>query len=630
MAGTVLTKDGGIVVAAREESVPRRRGFWTDRRANVAIAVLLFVALPLLTEHAMPKLLEQHHYFNLDVGVAMAVAAISLNLLLGYTGQISLGHAGLLAAGAFASGIMTSRWHASIVFGLLFAMLVGAAVAFVLGLPALRLSGLYLGIVTVIFGLAMQSSILRSSVLSGGSAGVPMFRRVWGNTTTTDNAVFLVVSLLLLLGVWLIDVNVVSTRLGRAFRTIRENEAVAQAFGIPVTRYKLLAFTISGAMAGLAGAMYGHTIGFVNNEKPFDSTMSLMLVIIVMVAGAGRRLAVVFAALLFWLFPSFIEGLHQWSYVLGAFLLMATVRTNPDGIADMVHHLRRPPRVDADPADGEDELPALPQLPVPARAVDSSLLAAGPLLDVRGVSVRFGGLAAVDDVSLSVPAGSVVGLIGPNGAGKSTLFNAVSGLVRIERGQISLRGQEIQGLRCDQRASLGIARSFQHVGLARDLSVRENFLLAQHQLAPYNDVEALLMLPRAARVEAEFRERADQAIAALGFEAMADMPVRHLSGGQQRIVEIACLLVTAPELVLLDEPSAGMAPAAAENLAARLRDLRDALGRTVLLIEHNVPLVLDTCDYVYVLDAGRLIAEGAPGEIAANRAVIDAYFGAAV
>jgi branched-chain amino acid transport system ATP-binding protein len=160
--------------------------------------------------------------------------------------------------------------------------------------------------------------------------------------------------------------------------------------------------------------------------------------------------------------------------------------------------------------------------------------------------------------------------------------------------------------------------------------VRENFLLAQHQLAPYNDVEALLMLPRAARVEAEFRERADQAITALGFEAMADMPVRNLSGGQQRIVEIACLLVTAPELVLLDEPSAGMAPAAAENLAARLRDLRDALGRTVLLIEHNVPLVLDTCDYVYVLDAGRLIAEGAPGEIAANRAVIDAYFGAAV
>ena len=627
-----VAEETGVVVAPRAER-PRRTRFWTERRSNVAIAVLLFVALPLLTEHAMPKLLEQHHYFNLDVGVAMAVAAISLNLLLGYTGQISLGHAGLLAAGAFASGIMTSRWHASMVFGLLFAMVVGAAVAFVLGLPALRLSGLYLGIVTVIFGLAMQSSLLRSSFLSGGSAGVPMFRRVWGSTMTTDNAVFLVVSLLLLLGVWLVDVNVVGTRLGRAFRAIRENEAVAQAFGIPVTRYKLLAFTISGAMAGLAGAMYGHTIGYVNNEKPFDSTMSLMLVIIVMVAGAGRRLAVVFAALLFWLFPSFIESLHQWSYVVGGFLLMATVRTHPDGIADLLHHRRKPPPApDAADSDGDDELPALPQLPAPARPIEPLLSAAAdaPLLEVSDVTVSFGGLNAVDHVSLAVPTGSVVGLIGPNGAGKSTLFNAISGLVPIGQGRISLRGKEIQGLRCDQRASLGIARSFQHVGLARDLSVRENFLLAQHQLAPYSDVEALLMLPRAARAEAEFRARADEAIAALGFEAMADMPVRNLSGGQQRIVEIACLLVTAPELVLLDEPSAGMAPAAAENLATRLRDLRDALGRTVLLIEHNVPLVLDTCDYVYVLDAGKLIAEGAPAEIAANRAVIDAYFGAAV
>jgi ABC-type branched-subunit amino acid transport system ATPase component len=268
---------------------------------------------------------------------------------------------------------------------------------------------------------------------------------------------------------------------------------------------------------------------------------------------------------------------------------------------------------------------------VPARPLTAEQLAStAPMLDVQGVSVRFGGLQAVDRVDLAVPAGQIVGLIGPNGAGKSTMFNAISGLVRTETGRISFRGREIQGLRCDQRARLGIARSFQQVGLAKDLSVRENFLLAQHQLAPYNDLEALMMLPRAAHAESEFRDRAEQAIEALGFAALADMPVRNLSGGQQRIVEIACLLVTAPELVLLDEPSAGMAPAAAENLAARLRDLRDALGRTVLLIEHNVPLVLDTCDYVYVMDAGRLIAQGEPREIAANQDVIDAYFGRAV
>ncbi|MGN6521827.1 MAG: ABC transporter ATP-binding protein, partial [Actinomycetes bacterium] len=302
---------------------------------------------------------------------------------------------------------------------------------------------------------------------------------------------------------------------------------------------------------------------------------------------------------------------------------------HPSGLADLFTHRRRPPAATED--DEDEGMPALPQLPAPARPV--STLAgdgAAPMLEVSQVSVRFGGLQAVDRVDLTVPTGKIIGLIGPNGAGKSTLFNAVSGLVRIDTGKIRFRGQEIQNLRTDQRARLGIARSFQQVGLAKDLSVRENFLLAQHQLAAYTDLEALTMMPRAGRHEREVRERAEAAVEALGFGHLAELPVRHLSGGQQRIVEIACLLVTAPELVMLDEPSAGMAPAAAENLATRLRDLRDALGRTVLLIEHNVPLVLDTCDYVYVLDAGKLIAEGEPREIAANPDVIDAYFGRAV
>ena len=599
-----------------------------ERLWNLLTAVGLFVVLPLLTEHAMPRLVQQHQYLNVDVGVAIAVAAVSLNLLLGYAGQLSLGHSALLASGAFASGIVVSRWHGSMVLGLLFAVGATAAISFVVGLPALRLRGEYLAIVTLIFGVVMQYSVLRSTVFSGGSAGIALPRRVWGNRFSTDHAVYLVVSLLLLVLVWFLDANVVRTRLGRAFRTIRENESVAQAFGIPVTRYKLLAFVLSGAMAGLAGAMYGHAIGFVNNEAPFNQLQSLTLVTLVVVAGMGRRLAVVVVALVFWIFPSFIAGLHGWAYILGAVALMATVAQHPSGLADLFQDRRRPPAVDDDE---DEEMPALPQLPAPTRPVGALVGDFGaPVLEVNGVSVRFGGLQAVDGVDLAVPAGKIIGLIGPNGAGKSTLFNAVSGLVRIETGRIRFRGQEIHDLRTDQRARLGIARSFQQVGLAKDLSVRENFLLAQHQLAPYTDLEALMMLPRTSRLERELRERAEAAVEALGFGHLADMPVRHLSGGQQRIVEIACLLVTAPELVMLDEPSAGMAPAAAENLATRLRDLRDALGRTVLLIEHNVPLVLDTCDYVFVLDAGRLIAQGEPREIAANQDVIDAYFGRAV
>jgi branched-chain amino acid transport system permease protein len=618
---SAVTDDPGVRVTA---AVRRQRGP-RDRLWNALTATALFITLPLLTEHAMPRLLQQHDYLNIDVGVAIAVAAVSLNLLLGYTGQLSLGHSALLAVGAFASGIVVSRWHGSMVWGLLFAVAATAVVALVIGLPALRLRGEYLGIVTLVFGLVMQYSVLRSTLFSGGSAGIALPRRIWGDRTSTDNTWYLVVCLLLLLLVWFIDVNVMGSRVGRAFRVIREDEAVAQAFGIPVTRYKLLAFVLSGAIAGLAGAMYGHAIGFVNNEAPFNQLQSLTLVTIVVVAGLGHRLAAIVVALSFWVLPSFIQGLHGWAYIIGAVGLLATVALHPGGLAELGHR-RRPPRDD----DADDEMPSLPELPVPTLALAHRQEPGAPVLEVDGVSVRFGGLQAVDDVHLVVPAGKIVGLIGPNGAGKSTLFNAVSGLVRIQGGRIRFQGQEIQGLRTDQRAALGIARSFQQVGLAKDLSVRENFLLAQHQLASYNDAAALLMLPRAAHAEVQLRERADEAIEALGFGAMADMPLRNLSGGQQRIVEIACLLVTAPQLVMLDEPSAGMAPAAAESLAGRLRALRDTLDRTVLLIEHNVPLVLDTCDYVYVLDAGRLIAEGLPADIAANQQVIDAYFGQAV
>jgi branched-chain amino acid transport system ATP-binding protein len=300
-------------------------------------------------------------------------------------------------------------------------------------------------------------------------------------------------------------------------------------------------------------------------------------------------------------------------------------------MADLLTARRRRPPATA--ADDDTSVPALPDLPLPPTTARGGVVpyprGSESLLEVEDVTVRFGGLVAVDGASFSVPAGKIVGLIGPNGAGKSTLFNAISGLVRTQSGTIRFRGEAIHDLRSDQRARLGIARSFQQVGLAADLSVRDNLLLAQHQLAAYGDTAAMLMLPSVADREHELRERADRAIEALGFADAATKPVKLMSGGQQRIVEIACLLLTAPDLVMLDEPSAGMAPGVAENLAARLRELRDSLGRTVLLIEHNVPLVMDTCDYVYVLDAGRIVAAGTPVEITSDERVIEAYFGTA-
>jgi branched-chain amino acid transport system ATP-binding protein len=244
--------------------------------------------------------------------------------------------------------------------------------------------------------------------------------------------------------------------------------------------------------------------------------------------------------------------------------------------------------------------------------------------------VTFGGLKAVDEAALTVRAGQIVGLIGPNGAGKTTLFNAISGFVKPDGGKVRFIGAELMDRPPHERARLGIGRTFQQIGLTKDLSVRENFLLAQHIAADYPVSKGLFYTPATDGTERAMIRRATTAIEALGFERFTDTPVRNLSHGQQRLVELGCVLVTAPELLLLDEPSAGMSPAAVENLGERLREIRDELGRTVLLIEHHIPLVLDVCDYIYVLNFGKVLAHGTTEEIARKPEVISAYFGEAV
>jgi len=625
-------------IAARALQTPlaqRVRSLFGGRRADVLLIAVALAAFPIVTHRAMPRLFHQSDALVLSQGVALAAAALSLNLLLGYAGQISLGHAALLGAGAFASGILTGQHGLPMWVGVPVGGVVGAAVAFVLGIPSLRLRGLYLAMVTLAFGYAAEQSLFRLSVLTGGSAGVALPRRLHGNTLLIGNPGFLAVAMVVLLALWLVDVNVCRTKLGRAFQAIRQDEGVAQAFGVDVTRYKLAAFTLSGAFAGIAGALYGHAVGFVNSET-FDFQLSLLLVIVVVVGGLGHRGAVVTAALFFTVFPRFIKGLHGYDLILGALLLMFTVSRHPGGLASMARERRerkaeREARREAE-AEGEDiedagKLPSLPELPRPPAMPARAAAGDAPLLEAVGVSVHFGGLQALRNASITVPAGGIVGLVGPNGAGKTTLFNAVSGHVRTQSGRVRFLGEEVQDLPAFERARRGMARSFQLIGLAKELSVRENFLLAQHQLATYSPADALGFTRRAASVERALDERAREAVAALGFEQFLDTPVRNLSHGQQRIVEIGCLLATSPELLMLDEPSAGMSPAAAENLAERLRELPDRLGRTVLLIEHNLPLVLDVCDHLYVLHLGEILAEGEPAKVVQQEEVVRAYLG---
>ncbi|HEX6488104.1 MAG TPA: branched-chain amino acid ABC transporter ATP-binding protein/permease [Candidatus Dormibacteraeota bacterium] len=623
-------------------SAAARSPLLTPRRSNVLLVLAFCLIAPTViggsvgseTGLGLSKLFTGTHALILSEAAAVAIAALSLNLLIGYAGQMSLGQAGLLGAGAFACGVVTQKLGLPFWIGIPAGALTSAILALVIGFPALRVRGLYLAMVTIAFGYAMYSSVLRLDLFTGGSAGLELQRRLWGDRSLTEYADWLAVPLVCLVIAWLVDQNVTRSRLGRAFRAIRENEAVAQAFGIDVARYKLYAFVLSGALAGAAGALYGSAIGFVNSET-FPFLLSLGIVIMVVVGGLGSRLWTAVAAFAFFLFPSWLDAIplpffHGLDGMIGAGLLMYTVARHPGGFASVVAEIRERRRRRGQAAGDEDPpMPKLPQLPRPAELAPDRPQADAevPVLDAREIQVRFGGLVAVDGASLTVPRGQIVGLIGPNGAGKTTLFNAISGLLRPTSGQVILNGRDVSALPAHKRAQMGIARTFQQIGLARDQSVLENMLLAQHLLAGYAPGEALLRTPRVAQRERELEERARRAIDALGFGGREDVPVKSLSHGQQRILEVGATLLSDPELLMLDEPSAGMSPAAAENLAERLRDLRDVLGRTVLLIEHHVPLVLDVCDYVYVLNFGQVLAKGTPDEILAHPDVVGAYLG---
>ena len=594
---------------------------------RIAVVLVLLGALPPLLGRGTPGLLTDPRAQTLSYGAAFAAAALALNLLMGYAGQISLGHFALVGVGAFATGLVASPLRLGLPFMLAvpIAAAAGALVAFVLGLPALRLRGMYLAIATIAFSYAMVESVFRIRSLTGGSGGIDVPRPWFGDHEVLREADFLAVALLLLAGLWLLDRNVTRTRLGRAFQAIRADEDMAQAYGIDVVGYKLLAFVLSGAFAGVAGAMFGSLFLGANAEN-FELRFSLLLVIVVVVGGLGSRGGVVAAALLFAVLPRLLSAVRGWELIVGGALLMYTVARHPGGFPEAIAEAREKKKM-RESAD-EPALPVLPEMPRPSGLAERPRETAGqPLLRVRDVSVAFGGLQAVDRASLDVHRGRIVGLIGPNGAGKTTLVNAISGLVKPQSGTVELLGRDVTNLAPHKRAAAGMGRTFQLIGLAKDLSVTENLLLAQHSVAGYTAPEALVWTGRTPRVERELRERAREAVAALGFERYADTPVKFLSHGQQRIVELGCVLVTAPELVMLDEPSAGMSPGAAENLAVRLADVRDELGRTVLLIEHNIPLVLDLCDELYVLDAGRVIASGDAREVAALPEVVGAYLG---
>ncbi len=546
------------------------------------------------------------------------LATMGIHILMGLsvyipmaTGQVSLGNAGFMAIGGYAAGVLTVNYG----LPLIMALLVGGLVAGVVGLsfayPALRLRGFYLVMATIGFEEIVRVFFMNFQ-FTGGVRG---FREMQGATTGLI-WFWVVVSLAL-------SVVIFRSRIGLSFAAIDEDDVVAESLGVNLTRSKMAAFGLGGLIAGIAGGLYGHYFFFINPET-FNFWISVNSVLFVILGGMQTFWGAALGAVLFTVLQEALRFAQEWRMVAFGAILVIMMIFRPSGI--LTRGLfrgnvngRKPPASDKSL---EKEASGVSQ-PVPTMEVMGPPTHPIPLLRISRLSKNFGGLRALHHVNMEVEKGMICGLIGPNGAGKTTLFNLVTGVMPVSEGEIFFQGRALTALQPHTVTGLGVVRTFQSVRLIERLTVLENVLLGQNLRVP---IFKSGVLPIPTKERARLRNEAINILSFLGIQGRTEMKPSALPYGEQRRVEIARALATSPELLLLDEPAAGMNEAESEQLMVQLRRIRDA-GKTILIIEHDMRVIMNLCDYIYVLNFGEKISQGRPSEIQRDQRVLEAYLG---
>jgi ABC-type branched-subunit amino acid transport system ATPase component/ABC-type branched-subunit amino acid transport system permease subunit len=580
----------------------------------------------------------------------LAAAAVGVNILLGYTGLLSLGHAGFLIAGGYAGAVFIPSLFANDAmpdffvanaawFGAPGAFVVGAVFGAILALMCCHLRGFYLTVVTLAFGVFIPALNEVLSEQLGGSAGrtVEHYADTSNALLARDNprAGLFYVSAVFLLFALFLAWNLTRSRWGRAYMAIRESEVAARVSGVSTYWYKVSAFALSAGIVAVAGWMAAERYLSVQSGGAADvQNLSFRLVIMVVIGGMGTLAGPVIGAFaltfffgLTWVQETFRNYLGLLFGVLG----LVTVATAPEGTMGNLRKAasefwrRR----------AEAGRPA-PAKPVPARVPEKARPrprqgengdAPPVVLEVAGLTKRFGGLVALHDLDLTVERGTVHALIGPNGSGKTTFVNVVSGITKATRGRVSLNGDDVTDTPAQRRAGQGMARTFQNLQIWRRMSVVENVMVGAHGRSSVGLTRSVLGTPGCRRSERELAERAWGLLHFVGLAERGWDLAGSLPFPDQRRLEIARALVNEPDIVLLDEPAAGMHPSEVRSLVSLIDDVR-AAGATVLLIEHHVDLVMGVSDRVSVLDYGLKISEGTPAEVRGDDKVITAYLGA--
>jgi len=563
-----------------------------------------------------------------------AVMGLSLVVLTGFAGQISLGQYAFVAFGAIVGGRMAQLGFPS-GSALGYAIIGSGLIAAVMGIPALRVRGLFLAVVTLAFALAADSWLFNQSwLVSGGgsfqsSSSLVILRPKWFGISFAPEVRYDWLCLALLVVVAFFVHRLRSTGIGRAMIAVRDNEPSAVTLSLSPRRVKMVAFILSGMIAGTAGYFYGGLlVEFADAVKPAPIQTSLSLVVMVILGGVTTVTGAVLGAL-------WVQGIP---YAFGAnigllssgFGVLAVLLIWPGGLASIAFRARDlvVGRITGEKVTRlQEPTTAVPRARLPAHPIDTANAGSTPALAAQGITVRYGGITAVDDVSIHVAPGEILGLLGPNGAGKTTLFDVLSGHHRASSGTVELRGQDITSLRPEQRAQLGLGRTFQQARLFDDLSVFEVVQLGLERSEPSEVVPSVLALPPSWRAEKRKRERAREIVELVGLGPYQSLRVSELSTGIRRVTELACVVAVGADVILLDEPTAGIAQAEVEQFAPVITEIQEHLGATLVIVEHDIPLLMSLADRLYVLAAGRVIAQGPPEEVQSDPAVIEAYLG---